>query len=115
MKAIVEEKAKKFLTEDGVKLVLNDKIFKHEEEDRRVTYSQIENFYQMLKKTPVQTKEKEILFYFAHYLGGTDKENYSKKVSKEKAHLKKVILEKMDITNLKNAQGKEIKKFKKKI
>jgi len=39
---------KSFVNTEGIKLLLDDKIFLQEDEDRRVCYSQISSFYEML-------------------------------------------------------------------
>lgn len=55
----------------SLKITLNDKIFLHEDEDKRVTFTQINNFFERFHGRKLQ--DKEILFYFGHYIKGKTK------------------------------------------
>lgn len=55
---IVDEQMKHFINTEGIKVILSDKIFLHEEDDRRVTYSQISSFYEMLTGKTLNKKEQ---------------------------------------------------------
>ena len=58
----------------------SDKIFLHEDDDKRACFSQVQNFFELIHDRKL--KEKELLFHFAHYLNGKTEKNYAAPVSR---------------------------------
>ena len=46
LKQIIDGRLKNFVDLASLKISFNDKIFKHEDEDKRVTFTQMNNFFE---------------------------------------------------------------------
>jgi hypothetical protein len=89
----------------------SEKIFLHNDEERRVTYDHIKSFYQKSKKEKLNNQD--FIFFFGHALKGKDPEIYNNPVSRNLEDVKKEVFKKIDIKALGPNQGKKIKEIKK--
>lgn len=121
---ILNEKALGILVDENIKMALNvneaeitlsDKIFTHDEEDKRVTYLHVEQFYHLITGKLLDRKEKEILCFFAHYLKGKTEENMLKPVLRDLEGLKKEIADKLDMKNVNVNHANKLNKVRKVI
>lgn len=95
------------INNDDIDVEFSEKIFLHNDEERRVTYDHIRSFYQQLKKEKFDSFE--FIYYFGHALKGKDEELYSTPVSREIKNVKEEVYKKIDFKALGPNQGKKIK------
>ena len=75
LKAIVDKETNKLLSETCMHVECNEKIFRHEDEERRVVYPQMDKFYAYFHGNKLE--KDQMLYYFGHYLKGKNEKNYS--------------------------------------
>ena len=68
LKKVVDEKLKKATTENCLNIELSEKIFLHDDEEKRVGFPHIKSFYETITEKTLD--KKEMLFFFGHYLKG---------------------------------------------
>ena len=81
LKKIVDSQVKKSAEETMVSVKLSEKIFLHEQDERRVAYPHIRSFYEVILGEPLD--KMDLLFAFGHYLKGKNEENYNKPIEKD--------------------------------
>ena len=113
LKKVVEEQVSSAVDSDKIDIEFSEKIFLHNDEDRRVTFEHIRSFYQKAKKEKLN--KLDFIYYFGHALKGKSEQIYRTPISRNIDDVKKEVFKKIDINALGPNQGKKIKQVKKLI
>ena len=111
LKKVVNDEVTSVVDNEQMDVEFSEKIFLHNDEERRVTFEHIRAFYELSKKKKFNTYN--FLYYFGHALKGKDQEAYNTPVSRDINDVKKEVFKKIDIKSLGANQGKKIKTLKK--
>lgn len=87
LKKIVEEEAACLMHNNKVDIDFSEKIFLHNDEEKRVTFNHIRAFYQKAKKEKLDPFD--FIYYFGHALKGKDEVVYKTPVSRDIEDVKK--------------------------
>ncbi len=113
LKKIVEEEASNVIDNGKIDIEFSEKIFMHNDDDKRVTFQHIKAFYQKSKKEKFDPKD--FIFYFGHALKGKDEAVYLAPISRNLDDVKKEVYKKIDVKQLGANQRKKVKQMKKLI
>ena len=68
LKKVVDQQVSSMIDNDKIDIEFSEKIFTHDDEERRVTYQHIKAFYQKSKKQKLNPID--FIYYFGHALKG---------------------------------------------
>jgi hypothetical protein len=108
---MVEGDVSKVVDTDKMDITFDVKIFMHSDEERRVTYDHIRNFYMAAKKEKLDPNH--FVYYFGHALKGKSEEVYRTPVSFDLDDVKREVFKQIDLKSLGPNQGKQLKVLKK--
>jgi hypothetical protein len=111
LKKIVDEEVSSVINNDKIDIEFSEKIFMHNDEERRITYEHMRSFYQKAKKEKFNSFD--FIYYFGHALKGKEPEIYKMPVSRDINDVKKEVFKKIDVKALGPNQGKKVKQLKK--
>lgn len=114
LKTIVDKEFKAALSADtSMHVELSEKIFRHEDEEKRVVYPQMDKFYSYFTGKPLE--KDQMLFYFGHYLQGKNEKNYGYEspVAMDRKTVEKLCSAQINPKDLTVGEGKKVKKMRK--
>ena len=113
LRKVADEEVSKIIDNDKMDIEFSEKIFLHNDEEKRVTYDHIRSFYMKAKQE--KFNRTDFIYYFGHALKGKGEEIYNMPISRNIDDVKKEVFKKMDLKALGAHQGRKIKIVKKMI
>ena len=108
---LVESEISEAVDCDKIDIVFDPKIFMHNDEERRVTYEHIRQFYEGTVKKKLH--REDLIYYFGHALRGKGEEVYNSPVEKSINFVKREVFKQINLKDLGPHHGKKVKILKK--